>query len=408
MEEILRDPWKRVPSHLKPDLHAYLLARHSRFLLLVNLMGQMAFLVYGWADQLIIPDQTALSWMLRTGYVVFLATATYLIFVRWHNILFMDSSLPVSIIGAAAIWFWLLERSVDPHTAMYQYASLIFIVLANLGVQVSFVVALASSILISLVIAIGVVNVTNANPDEMMIFALVYFPVLFFSLFISWSNFVARRKEFAQEMLNRIAKRSLQNSNRALDELAHTDMLTGLDNRRQFEKMVHHELARVARTPQPVCLMLFDIDHFKHINDAEGHEVGDAALKAVADAARQQIRQHDVIARYGGDEFSVLLTNTALPDAMVVAERIRAAVEASHIDLPSGGTIHCTTSIGIVQMGPAALRLEELMSAADKALYVSKIKGRNQVSAHDSTSLSDLRCPLLSSVQHCNNQAVES
>lgn len=383
MECVLRDPLARIPSTLLGEFYAHQLRHRRRFLLLINVLGQLAFLTYGWADQLVIADQALASWILRVGYVAMMVVPTYLVFYRLQNVLLMDVLLPVSIVGAAGIWFWLLAQSTDPHTAVYQYASLIFIVLANLGIQVSFVAALMLSVGISLVVGVGVLNVTKANMHDVLIFTLVYYPVFFFSLFISWSNTVSRRKEFAQATLNEQAKRSLEAGNRVLDQLAHTDALTGLDNRRQFEKLVRYELARSARTHQPACMMLFDIDHFKQINDTRGHDVGDLALKSMAEVARMQIREQDAIARYGGDEFAVLLTNTSLEAAMVVAERVRRSIEVCTLQLPTGDTLRMTTSIGVVGFGPTTRRLEDLVSLADRALYLAKKGGRNQVVRQD-------------------------
>jgi two-component system, cell cycle response regulator len=154
-----------------------------------------------------------------------------------------------------------------------------------------------------------------------------------------------------------------------------TDALTGLANRRGFDIELARELARSGRTGAPVALCLIDVDHFKAYNDAHGHQAGDRALEAVGSALAGVARRTDSAARYGGEELALLLPETTLDDAVVVAERVREAVAA--IELEHGSV---TVSVGVAA-AEGARTPEELVAVADSALYSSKRSGRNRVHA---------------------------
>ena len=157
-----------------------------------------------------------------------------------------------------------------------------------------------------------------------------------------------------------------------LNDLARIDELTGLLNRRAFNRRMQQ-----GTDAHPLsCVMLLDLDHFKRLNDVHGHAAGDAVLRGFATMVTSQLRREDVFARYGGEEFSILLPETTEADALMVAERIRAAVE--RMDVRFGEEILKTTvSIGIAPM--ADLSFEASLALADAALYRAKSLGRNRV-----------------------------
>ncbi len=164
------------------------------------------------------------------------------------------------------------------------------------------------------------------------------------------------------------------------EALATHDGLTGLANRAVFDRDLDREIARVRRYGTPLSLVVADIDHFKAVNDSHGHLAGDAALRAVAAALRQTLRQVDVICRYGGEEFAVLLPMTDLPGALIVAERLRVAVSEQPIRSPAPGDLRVTISLGVAVLGEGEAR-SDFFARADAALYASKSRGRNRVTA---------------------------
>lgn len=160
---------------------------------------------------------------------------------------------------------------------------------------------------------------------------------------------------------------------------ARTDTLTGLHNRRSMEERGLLELKRAERTGVPVSLILCDLDHFKSINDKHGHEIGDEALRVVARVLRGALRETDMLGRWGGEEFMVVLIDTPMRLAIEIAERMRAAVGAATFpDLPGGATI----SIGVSTVEKVTAPLtawDSLQKEADQLLYQAKKEGRNRV-----------------------------
>lgn len=149
-----------------------------------------------------------------------------------------------------------------------------------------------------------------------------------------------------------------------------------MNNRRHFLELATHECAVAQRYGQPLSFLLFDIDRFKHINDTLGHQAGDEALRHVARIAGEHRRASDILARYGGDEFVLLLPESTAEQAFTVAERLRETVFAEPIQAPSG-EVFLTISEGIAEFGSAGDTLEQLICRADQALYAAKARGRN-------------------------------
>jgi len=166
-----------------------------------------------------------------------------------------------------------------------------------------------------------------------------------------------------------------------MEELATTDPLTGVANRRRFEEMLEVEWARAYRTRSCLAILMIDADDFKDYNDSYGHPAGDECLRAIANAARgMERRSTDLLARYGGEEFIFLLPTNTRDEAAVVAETIRASVEALYERRVGDLRRMVTISVGCAAMVPGpGLVSDMLISASDKALYRAKDKGRNRV-----------------------------
>lgn len=164
-----------------------------------------------------------------------------------------------------------------------------------------------------------------------------------------------------------------------LTYMAHHDPLTGLVNRRHMLDWLNSELKRCERYQRRLCIIMFDVDHFKHFNDVYGHAAGDAVLVALGKLLPQIVREVDMACRYGGEEFLLLLPETDLNQAMTVAENIRENVAALKIDCESVVLPQVTCSLGIASYPDHAMKEEELLRIADAALYSAKNAGRNRV-----------------------------
>ncbi len=161
--------------------------------------------------------------------------------------------------------------------------------------------------------------------------------------------------------------------------LAITDPLTGLYNRRHFFKLAEIEISKLKRNKRPCSCFMIDIDNFKSINDTYGHIVGDKVLLEVGKRVKQGIRDYDILARYGGEEFIVFLPEIDLDKAVGVAERIRKNIASSKIEINDEVKIPVTVSIGVASAKGEDVILDKLIKNADKALYLAKYEGKNRV-----------------------------
>ncbi len=173
----------------------------------------------------------------------------------------------------------------------------------------------------------------------------------------------------------------------SLQQQSHSDPLTGLSNRRSMQEMLDRELTRARRTGRPLGLCMVDVDHFKRFNDTWGHEAGDAVLVEVGKALKAAVRSTDLVARFGGEEFTVILPESPLPATIRRAEALRLACQALRLrhlghDLPQ-----ITISVGVAELPDHASVGEDLLRQADAALYQAKQGGRNRVAVAEDTVL---------------------
>lgn len=178
-----------------------------------------------------------------------------------------------------------------------------------------------------------------------------------------------------------VNKKELEELNKKLEQVSQTDSLTQLANRGHWEHLLHQEFLRTKRSEGSCSLLIFDIDHFKRVNDEYGHSCGDEALRHIAGLLKSALRETDIAGRYGGEEFVVTLLDTDRQGAIVFAERLRQLVETSPVKYKNF-TVEMTVSIGIACFDNQFKNHERWIEAADKALYHSKEHGRNKVTAY--------------------------
>jgi diguanylate cyclase len=173
---------------------------------------------------------------------------------------------------------------------------------------------------------------------------------------------------------------NLQHSLEAIRAESLTDPLTGLGNRKYFDRSIEMAVQSALANGDPLSLLMFDIDHFKSFNDSYGHLTGDQVLRLVGQSLRQTIKGQDITARYGGEEFAVVLPNTALRQALTVADHIRRAVMSKELKKKSTGEIlgRVTISVGVSMLKPGD-DTDSLIERADSCLYAAKRNGRNRV-----------------------------
>lgn len=212
--------------------------------------------------------------------------------------------------------------------------------------------------LASALIVIGAV----LGPHDAPLYPLLINRALTVTLIVLWSLILARNIKQTDKLMN----------------LSMTDPLTGVLNRRQYMIASAAELTRTRRYGFPLSVLMIDIDNFKRINDTYGHAVGDLTIRTLASTTRAALRLPDILARYGGEEFVVTMPQTAEPEALRVAERLRQNLGSVEI-VTKDGPLTITVSIGLAQWMPGESTIEDVLDRADKALYVAKHNGKNQV-----------------------------
>jgi diguanylate cyclase (GGDEF)-like protein len=179
-----------------------------------------------------------------------------------------------------------------------------------------------------------------------------------------------------------MARQALEDAQAELLSLSRTDRLTKLWTRGYWDERFNEEWQRAMRSGSRVSLVMFDIDHFKAINDNYGHLVGDEAIRLVANTVREVSREIDICGRYGGEEFVVILPNTEQSGAFSYCERLREAVARCSLTTPTRETVRFTISLGISELKPGSENAQQWLRQADEALYQAKTGGRNRTAIH--------------------------
>ncbi len=189
--------------------------------------------------------------------------------------------------------------------------------------------------------------------------------------------FVYRAVHFWTDQLIK-ANDELANSNSQLAKLATTDVLTNIANRRSIMDSINKMYSRSLREELPLSIIMVDVDHFKRVNDVYGHIAGDAVLQQISHRMQQQLRDYDQIGRYGGEEFMVVLPNSKIDSAMVIAERIKSAISEVPMQT-SEGLLNITISLGVAELSVSDGTVTTFVNRADQALLEAKDQGRNRI-----------------------------
>lgn len=357
-------------------------AERSRALSRMTVTIAAFYLSYALVDALILADVTWLSLSLRFGLVLPLALA-----LGWYQSDMARSvrakeiaTLSVGMV-ANLVWCIILASSDNPAVLHYFYAAVIFQMVGTIAIRPSFDLAVWAS-LGTAAINYGLIGLIDGVSTTYLLHHMaIYAPTVLLTLLAAHQLEAERRCAFLQLDENEALKRELSHQNGELERLSSTDPLTQLSNRRGTES----EIARLRRLLAPgklaeSALLIADIDHFKAFNDSYGHSAGDDCLIRVAQAMRKELPDTVHLARFGGEEFLVVLPQVEPARAEMMAERLRRAVSALGIAHEHTGDRNrrVTISIGIA-CGSIAddSRLAHLLKAADEALYTVKASGRN-------------------------------
>ena len=339
-------------------------------LLALTLMAASAAVMLLVAHSSTTVDQTALQWWaaLSVGGLVVMTA-----FIRsGETARLRDPSLTIPQM------VWTITSGAVAYVLAGDARGLVLSVLAMIlffgtfGLTVAEVIGIGVYALLAFASAIGVSSRFNANASGYLDIAYALMVLIVLSGCIALNLRIQRIRAKLQQQREALAQALEVNR-----ELATRDELTGLINRRAMLDLMALEHSRSLRSGRPLLLAQLDIDHFKPINDQHGHATGDRALQAFAGTVRASVRDTDVLARWGGEEFVLMLTDTSADHARELLERIRQAVQALEI-AHSAGSLQLTVSIGLAQHLPGDT-VEHTLERADQALYRAKALGRNRV-----------------------------
>ncbi len=247
--------------------------------------------------------------------------------------------------------------------------------------------------LVSLIIYVSVyivfffsISVFHIHSDSILILnrmnSLTATGLAYFISVIMWRY---NRVNVVQKHRIQIQQKELKTVNKELEKIAFIDPLTGLLNRRSFDRIVNKELAMMERNDYESCLIMLDIDFFKHINDIYGHPAGDSVLIQISNLLKKSLRKYDALCRLGGEEFLILLPHTTLKDSKTVAEKLRKSIE-SYKFFVCDNKVNLTASFGVSSLASnSKAELIHKYANADNALYLAKQDGRNCVRASECT-----------------------
>lgn len=317
-----------------------------------------------------------LPWIIGIGLVHFLFALVWLILIEYEfldeSLLWWSGYLPATF---DLIWLTVLAYGTGHVTSFFILGYLGSIALSSMSIDRNY----------------GAYNAILATFLYTTMGILVYFEILpmvnimmpvvkptLLSIVIS-SSLLGGSAFIVNQVVSRLFF-SLSDVNEKLLAIAMTDPLTLLPNRRSFLTNMETEIARKLRSVNeyPISFILFDLDHFKEFNDKYGHDCGDMVLVEFSSVISKSIRKQDFPARWGGEEFIILLPDTNLKGALVVAEKIRKATESLLLRF-DGNQIQCTVSSGVAVLLDKQNTAEEIIKKADQFLYEAKKRGRNQV-----------------------------
>jgi diguanylate cyclase (GGDEF)-like protein len=293
--------------------------------------------------------------------VVFTVGATTLwLLLREHPERFLPIGWLYEVLSLWESTSSLLYVSVDELRLLWFFTNVpgVFILL---GKRVGWLITLGTM----LGLALGNPHLERPYSSNAMATALV----CLFYLGIFFHTYVGRTQSYFHRM---------RDYNTRLQDMASHDPLTQVFNARAYYNACDQHLAQSQRSQQPFSVLFIDLDHFKAINDTHGHAAGDEVLRVVARTLREQLRRSDLLGRIGGEEFSVLLPDTALAGALQVAENLRQAIAQCQPQVDGQG-LRITASIGVASRSPGEHTMQALQQSADQAMYEAKKAGRNRV-----------------------------
>lgn len=383
----------RFPAPLEQRFEQDTGAERGRRFQMLGLVAMLLYNLFLFTDRDMLPDVYLTAWKIRLGVVTPAILLVVWLIGQPRFAALREALVSLLLLLSTASIVVIFSLSYHSNATYYHMGIVLILMFGNIVVRLRFWYALVVCALTQLVYSLALMQIGQMPVEVKLNNGAVLFVSIVISLIANFQMEYDLRRDYLVALREQIrnlklafANAKLEVANAELSRLSSIDPLTGLANRRSFSERLEIEWRRASRDGQQLALLFVDVDHFKAYNDTYGHQAGDDCLVRVASTLKNALhRPHDFLARFGGEEFVALLPQTALDDAMVVAERLCLSIAA--MGLPHSGSSaahHVTVSVGMAAMPPTqAASPEQLMEAADQALYLAKGAGRNQVKASD-------------------------
>jgi len=381
----------RLNKELEREFQLDYFHRYYLHIKIAGITGLFVFLASGFLDMIWIPEVVRTEWMIR--FIAATPMALLLLPFFWEPFKqkfgqhLMQPAICLFASSAVAGLVAISLVAPEPYNYFYYNAITLAMMMVFVLSRIQFKWGVISAIIMMITLNIGMLGFgpTHNRMGIIIINNYVFFGTAIAALLGTLLIERTLRQNYLQSRLLSVENRDLEESNIKLQYLTTIDGLTQLANRRSLDRLIALEWQRARRKSNPLGFIMVDIDHFKQFNDMHGHQAGDECLRVVASLLKNHARRPgDVTARYGGEEFAIVLTDATAGQARIVAEQIRKKLMAMVSSHEDDVKARVTASFGVASMVPSGkTNPEDLILAADKALYRAKSAGRNCVMISD-------------------------
>ena len=373
---------RKFPEQVEAAYQLEMDRMRERRLRRTGIAAVLLYSAFAVSDRVMIPDAYEKAWAVRFLVVVpLLLLCTFFVY-RIRHPAWREAALAGAIVASGVSLPWIAGFSSHPNAAHYQTGLTLIVLFGNIVVSLRFRSALATSVVMTIIYGCALAGIQSMPPEVRFNNWLFCFAAVTISLIANFRMDQDQRRAYFARMREQERNEELSHAVELLGRLSSEDALTQVANRREFDRRLAIEWGRARRDGTPLSLVMVDVDCFKNFNDHYGHQAGDACLQQIARCLRGIAqRPADLVARFGGEEFVVLLPATAEEDAAALAERMRAALIDLQIPHATSRVAPgVTASFGVAAMHPSgSTQPSTLVAAADAALYEAKEKGRNRV-----------------------------
>lgn len=377
-----------IPASLQPQWNLWINAERAPAVRVMLALGSVLYLLFYFNDAAIHQDMSTASLMIRTSILALLGPLAVAVLFLVRSADTRDAVLMggIACAGIGAMVPPLLLPSSSAVSTGYFASMLCFPVAISMLVSTRFSYAVAATAVVMAALLVALLKVHARSKIALLEFFTAFLPVALFCMQVCWLRLRDMRRTYLRIVIQELQMRQLDSANQRLHTQADTDALTGIANRRAFDRVLHDTIARLHSTPQgeSVALLMLDIDYFKPYNDHYGHPQGDVCLRRVAHALRDALRSRDTLVfRFGGEEFAILATGLDGQHALnTLAARVLAAVtdmQLPHTARPDAlGYITISAGACLVTAQDTQATPDTVLQCADQYLYQAKHAGRNR------------------------------